>query len=69
MNEKTKAYKAFRKRYGPLLNSAKREMDTRLQKGLIDAVAGVAFSAGYDTPREDPKPVKLRSWRGRNDKQ
>lgn len=57
------AYKEFRKKYGPLLRAAKREMNTPLQKALVDRIAATAYSAGYNTPGKPATPVKLKGWK------
>lgn len=63
INELQAAYRAFRKKYGPMLRAAKREMTTPLQKGLVDSLAAAAFSAGYNAPRKPAKPVQLKGWK------
>jgi hypothetical protein len=60
-------YLEFRLTYRPLLRAAKREMDTTLQKNLLDTVAAMAFSSGYRAGAKNSPPVpsvKLRPWKG-----
>ena len=60
-------YRRFRRQYRHLLASAKREMETPLQKSLLDTIAAMAYNAGFNAPRDEPvKQAKVRSWRGRN---
>ncbi len=54
-------YKSFRRKYKHLLLAAKREMDTPLQKGLVDSIAATAFSAGYNDPHRPAKPLDLKT--------
>lgn len=56
--QKRKLYKEFRSKYRPFLINAKREMDTTLQKRLIDAVAALAFSSGFEAGRKPPEEVE-----------
>lgn len=58
-----KQYKAFRKKYGPMLRAAKREMSTTMQRGLVDSIAALAFNAGYNAPHDRTQQVKLRGWK------
>jgi hypothetical protein len=48
-----------------MLRAAKRELDTAMQRGLVDAIAQTAFAAGFaagqgETPTT--KPVILKPW-------
>lgn len=63
LTEVQRGYKLFRKRYGPMLRAAKREMDTPLRKALVETIAATAFSAGYNTPRASTKPIALKGWK------
>lgn len=56
-------YREFRKRYGPMLRAAKREMNTPMQKALVDTIAATAFSAGYNDPHRPAKPIRLKGWK------
>lgn len=58
-------YRAFRKRYGPLLRAAKREMHTNMQRALVDSIAATAFSAGYNTPNKPTEPISLKGWKAK----
>lgn len=57
------AYKQFRKKYGPLLRAAKREMSTTLQRGVLETAVATAFAAGYNAPRTTAPPLKLKGWK------
>jgi hypothetical protein len=59
----TQEYKRFRKAYRQLLKSARVQMDTPLQRNIIEAVAGTAFQAGFAAGRNaPPEQLKLHPW-------
>lgn len=58
-------YKAFRRKYGKLLKSARTVMDTPVQRNVLEGVAATAFQAGYNAglTAEPTKPLKLKPWK------
>lgn len=65
----TEEYRVFLKKYRNLIMSARRSMDTPLQRNLMNAVAATAFQAGFNAgQRAEPgKKLKLRKWKTNQD--
>lgn len=61
-------YRRFLRQYKNMLRGAKREMDTPLQRALVDQIAATAFSAGYNAPRKPVTPLVLKGWKAQQRK-
>ena len=60
----TQEYRSWRRKYKLLLKSARDQMDTPLQRNLIEAVAGTAFQGGFAAGRNaPPEKLKLHPWK------
>lgn len=64
MDKARRKYLQFRRKYARMINAAKREMDTPMQRGLVDALLATGYMAGLrDAGMEAPKPMEIKPWK------